>query len=115
MNQDDTVILSVNGEIYNHVALQKSLKGSYVFKTKSDCEVLLYLWQEMGPAMVDVLDGMYSFVLYDAVKDVYFACRDHVGITTLYQGFRSSDKSVWFASEMKSLSEDCDRIIGNTP
>lgn len=114
-NEDETVILSVNGEIYNYEALQKKLKGNYKFKTRSDCEVLLYLWEELGPEMVHVLDGMYSFVLYDSRKDVYFACRDHVGITTMYQGFRSSDNSVWFASEMKSLNEDCDKIIAFPP
>ena len=65
--------------------------------------------------MVKVLDGMFSFVLYDARKNVYFAARDHVGITTMYQGWRSSDNSVWFASEMKSLNEDCDRIISFPP
>ncbi|KAJ3305397.1 asparagine synthetase [Kappamyces sp. JEL0829] len=114
-NKDETVILSVNGEIYNYATLQKNLKKKYQFKTSSDCEVLLYLWEEMGPEMVQVLDGMYSFCLYDAKQDVYFAARDHVGITTLYQGWRSSDQSVWFASEMKSLNEDCDRIIAFPP
>lgn len=69
----------------------------------------------MGPELVNLLDGMYSFILYDAKKDSYFVARDHVGITTLYQGTRSSDGSVWFASEMKSLNEDCDRIISFPP
>jgi asparagine synthase (glutamine-hydrolysing) len=64
---------------------------------------------------VNKLDGMYSFVLYDSRKDIYLACRDHVGITTLYQGWRSSDQSVWFASEMKSLNQDCDRIVAFPP
>ncbi|KAJ3309720.1 asparagine synthetase [Boothiomyces sp. JEL0838] len=114
-NEDDSVILAVNGEIYNYLALKKQLKGKYNFKTHSDCEVLLYLWQEQGPDMVKVLDGMFSFVLYDVKKDVFFAARDHVGITTMYQGWRSSDNSVWFSSEMKSLNEDCDRIIAFPP
>lgn len=69
----------------------------------------------MGTEMVKILDGMFSFVLYDSRKDIYFAARDHVGITTMYQGWRSSDNSVWFASEMKSLNEDCDRIIAFPP
>lgn len=114
-NADETVILTVNGEIYNHEALKKTLAHKYTFKTLSDCEVILYLWEEFGPDLVHKIDGMYSFVLYDSRKDVYFACRDHVGITTLYQGWRSSDNSVWFASEMKSLNEDCDRIISFPP
>jgi asparagine synthase (glutamine-hydrolysing) len=72
-------------------------------------------WEEHGPELVHLLDGMYSFVLYDSRKDVYLACRDHVGITTLYQGWRSRDQSVWFGSEMKSLNDDCDRIIAFPP
>lgn len=62
-----------------------------------------------------MLDGMFSFVLYDGRTNTYLAARDHVGITTLYQGWRKSDNSVWFASEMKSLNEDCDRIIAFPP
>ena len=53
--------------------------------------------------MVNYIDGMYSFVLYDSHQDVYFAARDHVGITTLYQGWNSTEKTVWFASELKVL------------
>jgi asparagine synthase (glutamine-hydrolysing) len=69
----------------------------------------------MGPKMVEHIDGMFSFVLYDTKKDIYFAARDHVGITTLYQGWRTCDDTVWFASEMKSLNQDCDRIIAFPP
>lgn len=110
------MILAVNGEIYNHVTLRKHhLKKDHTFQTKSDCEVLLHLWEEHGPAFVSLVDGMFSFVLYDAEKDVVFAARDHVGITTLYQGWNSTDGTLWFASEMKSLNEDCDRIIAFPP
>ncbi|KAJ3206673.1 asparagine synthetase [Dinochytrium kinnereticum] len=114
-NEDETVFLTVNGEIYNHVSLRKQLKKPAKFKTHSDCEVILHLYEEMGPELVNHLDGMYSFVLYDSRKDLFLAARDHVGITTLYQGWRSSDNSIWFASEMKSLNEDCDRIIAFPP
>jgi len=53
---------------------------------------------------------MFSFVLYDKNKDRILAARDHVGITTLYKGTRYSDNSIWFASELKALHEDCDVI-----
>jgi asparagine synthase (glutamine-hydrolysing) len=69
----------------------------------------------MGPAMLNFIDGMFSFVLYDAKNDIYFVARDHVGITTLYQGWRTCDNTVWFASEMKALNQDCDRIISFPP
>ncbi|KAI8908912.1 asparagine synthase [Gorgonomyces haynaldii] len=113
-SEDGQIVLCVNGEIYNHVSLRKKLKREYKFKTHSDCEVLIYLWLEMGKDMVNVLDGMYSFVLYDARTKEFFACRDHVGITTLYQGL-NKDGSVWFASEMKALNEECERIIAFPP
>ncbi|KAI8817566.1 asparagine synthase [Fimicolochytrium jonesii] len=114
-NEDESLILAVNGEIYNHMTLRKLLKRKHNFKTNSDCEVILYLYEEVGDELVNYLDGMYSFVLYDKKKKRYLAARDHVGITTLYQGWRHSDDSVWFASEMKCLSEDCDRIIAFPP
>jgi asparagine synthase (glutamine-hydrolysing) len=76
---------------------------------------LLIQWEEHGPELVHMLDGMFSFVLYDSRKNVYLACRDHVGITTLYQGWRSADQSVWFGSEMKSLNQDCDKILAFPP
>ncbi|KAJ3316153.1 asparagine synthetase [Blyttiomyces sp. JEL0837] len=114
-NEDESVILSVNGEIYNHVTLRKALKKPHKFKTHSDCEVILYMYEEMGTDFISHLDGMFSFVLYDKKKDIFIAARDHVGITTLYQGWRSTDHSVWFASEMKSLHDECDRIIAFPP
>ncbi|KAI9095277.1 asparagine synthase [Phlyctochytrium arcticum] len=114
-NVDESIVLTVNGEIYNHVTLRKLLKKEHTFKTNSDCEIILHLYEEMGVDLLQHLDGMYSFVLYDKKKDIYLAARDHVGITTLYQGWRSQDNSVWFSSEMKCLNEDCDRIIAFPP
>ncbi|KAJ3389395.1 asparagine synthetase [Lobulomyces angularis] len=114
-NVDEDIILSVNGEIYNHVTLKKLLKKKHTFKTHSDCEIILHLYEEMGTDFLPLLDGMFSFILYDKKKDLYLVARDHVGITTLYQGFRSSDNSVWFASELKALNEDCDKIISFPP
>lgn len=114
VNEDGSVILAVNGEIYNHITLRKHLKKEHHFKTHSDCEVILYLYEEYGADLVPMLDGMFSFVLYDAKKDIFLAARDHVGITTLYQGW-SDDGSMWFGSELKSLQEDCKRIIAFPP
>ncbi|KAJ3019490.1 UNVERIFIED_CONTAM: asparagine synthetase [Siphonaria sp. JEL0065] len=114
-NADESVILAVNGEIYNHVSLRKNLKKKHEFKTHSDCEVILYLYEEMGTDFIPLLDGMFSFILYDSKKDLYISARDPIGITTLYQGWRYSDNSVWFASEMKSLHDECDRVIAFPP
>ncbi|KAI9199831.1 asparagine synthase [Polychytrium aggregatum] len=114
-NEDDTIILAVNGEIYNHITLRDQLKQEHTFKTHSDCEIILHLYEEYGEKVVSMLDGMFSFVLYDSKKDLYLAARDHIGITTLYQGWSASDNSLWFGSEMKSLSEHCKRIVAFPP
>lgn len=114
LTADGNVILCVNGEIYNHKSLEKGLDKKYSFLTKSDCEVILYLYLEHGPDFVSMLDGMFSFVLYDKTRDFFMAARDHVGITTLYYG-EALDKSVWFASEMKCLNEDCKTIVAFPP
>lgn len=122
-NADETVFLCVNGEIYNHVELKSALtqkrkregKPAPVWKTGSDCEVILHLYEEYGAALVNYLDGMYAFVLYDSVQDRYLATRDPIGIIPMYQG-RGRDGSVWFASEMKCLFEDCtDSVITFEP
>ncbi|KAI9225165.1 asparagine synthase [Blastocladiella britannica] len=112
---DESIILLVNGEIYNHRHLRTLLKTPVEFQTESDCEVIMYLYQEQGPDFIRHLDGMFSFVLYDAQKDTYLVARDPIGITTLYMGWSGKDGSVWFASEMKSLNEDCDRIVAFPP
>lgn len=113
VNEDKSIFLCVNGEIYNHMSLRKYLKDDHEFKTKSDCEIILHLWEEMGSELVNLLDGMYSFLLYDSKKDLFFAARDHVGITTLYYGYGEED-SIWFASEMKALNENC-KVIKSFP
>lgn len=69
----------------------------------------------MGPELLQHLDGMFSFALYDNKQDIFFCARDHVGITTLYYGTTTADDSVWFASEMKALNEDCDHRLQAFP
>ncbi|KAK7970285.1 hypothetical protein PG988_009358 [Apiospora saccharicola] len=103
-NEDDTIILAVNGEIYNHRLIRKSLKTPYHFKTASDCEVIIPLYLEYGLDAPKYLDGMFSFVLYDKKLDRTIAARDPIGITTLYQGWSSEQEgSTYFASELKCL------------
>ena len=106
----DNIILSVNGEIYNYKELyQYVLHGKYTPKTKSDCEVLIYLYKEYGSHFVKMLDGIFSFVLYDKDSKKVVVSRDPIGIIPLYWG--STEKNeVFFASEMKCLAEDCHKI-----
>ncbi|KMZ58237.1 hypothetical protein ZOSMA_78G00030 [Zostera marina] len=112
-NEDKTIIVTVNGEIYNHVALKEKLK-SHKFRTASDCEVIAHLYEEYGEDFIDMLDGMFSFVLLDTRDDSFIAARDGIGITPLYMGW-GRDGSIWFASEMKALSDDCERLATFLP
>ncbi|KAG6660966.1 asparagine synthetase [glutamine-hydrolyzing] 3-like [Carya illinoinensis] len=112
-NEDKTVIVTVNGEIYNHKQLREKLK-SHQFRTGSDCEVIAHLYEEYGENFVDMLDGMFSFVLLDTRDKSFIAARDAIGITPLYMGW-GLDGSVWFASEMKALSDDCERFMSFLP
>ena len=108
-SEDSTIILAANGEIYNHLDLRKSFKGKYQFRTESDCEVILALYQEKGPDFVDDLNGIFAFAIYDCKNDSYFIARDHMGIIPLYMGW---DKygTFYVASELKALEGICAQI-----
>ena len=101
--------LAVNGEIYNHVALRDKLMRPHEWKTKSDCEIILYLYDEYGPALCDMLSGIFAFALYDEKRGDFFVARDHIGIVPLYIGW-DSDGATYVASEMKALDEVCGTI-----
>ncbi|OAL48881.1 asparagine synthetase [Pyrenochaeta sp. DS3sAY3a] len=116
VNEDETVSLAVNGEIYNHRILRKGLKTPYNFKTHSDCEVIIPLYLEHDIDAPRHLDGMFSWVLHDKTKDRVIAARDPIGITTFYMGRSSTTPgAVFFASELKCLHPVCDNIISFPP
>ena len=102
-------VLAVNGEIYNHKEVAKSLQRSHDWQTHSDCEVLLYLYDEFGPNFLNDLDGIFSFCLYDPITKDYFIARDHIGIIPLYIGWDKNGVT-YVASEMKAIEENCDKI-----
>jgi asparagine synthase (glutamine-hydrolysing) len=106
---DGNVVLAVNGEIYNHRQIREKYKDSYHFKTGSDCEVILALYQDKGPDFIDELVGMFAFVLYDQAKDFYMVARDHIGIIPLYMGIDNYGQR-YFASELKALEGICRTI-----
>lgn len=108
-SQDDNLVLVANGEIYNHRKLRYRLKDSYAFKTTSDSEVLLPLFQKYGLDMFSHLNGMYGFVIYDKVNDTCLIARDPIGIIPLYYGYDKNDV-LYVASEMKALSDVCNVI-----
>ncbi|KAK2739108.1 asparagine synthetase [Myotisia sp. PD_48] len=116
VNDDETLALAVNGEIYNHRILRKTLKTPYNFKTHSDCEVIIPLYIEYGIDAPKHLDGMFSWVLFDKKENRVIAARDPIGITSFYQGWSSQTPgAVYFASELKSLHPVCDKIVAFPP
>ncbi len=105
---NDKLILAVNGEIYNHKEL-RNLFSNYPFKTESDCEVILALYQEKGTEFLDNLNGIFGFALYDEEKDAFLIARDHMGIIPLYYG-TDNDGQFYVASELKALEGICSTI-----
>ncbi|NOH97905.1 asparagine synthase B [Vibrio sp. 99-70-13A1] len=108
-SQDKKHILAVNGEIYNHKELRARYEDKYQFQTDSDCEVILALYQEMGADLLEELNGIFAFVLYDEEKDEYLVGRDHIGIIPLYQGY-DENGNYYIASEMKALVPVCKTV-----
>jgi asparagine synthase (glutamine-hydrolysing) len=108
-NKERKHILAVNGEIYNHQELREELNGSYEFLTKSDCEIILALYKKKGIDLIEDLNGIFAFALYDEEKDFYFVARDHIGIIPLYMGWDQYG-DLYIASELKALEGYCNKI-----
>jgi len=102
-SHDRTRSLSVNGEIYNHKELRAGLKDQTPFRTASDCEVVVHLYDEVGVDVASMLDGDFAFVIMDEETGEFYAARDPIGVNTLYTG-TGLDGSMWFASEAKPLT-----------
>ncbi len=102
-------VLIANGEIYNHKELHQKLREKHDWKTRSDCEILLYLYDEFGPSFLSGIDGIFSCILYDSMKKEIFIARDHLGIVPLYIGW---DKKgvLYVASEMKAIEPYVDVV-----
>ncbi|CAK9313205.1 unnamed protein product [Citrullus colocynthis] len=107
-NEDKSIVVTVNREIYNHEELRKKLR-SHKIRTGSDCDVISHLYEEYGENFVDMLDGMFSFVLLDTHDNSFIVARDAIGITSLYIGWQL-DGSVWISSELKGLNDDCEHF-----
>lgn len=99
-------VLAVNGEIYNHQELRQKLKKDHDWQTQSDCEIILYLYDEYGPECVTMLSGIFAFVLYDKKRKTFLIARDHMGICPLYLGW-DAEGTLHVASEMKALDSYC--------
>ena len=106
---DCNLVLAVNGEIYNHQQIRSRFQGKYEFTTQSDCEVILPLYMEKGPAFLEEMNGIFAFALYDKAKNEYFIARDHIGIIPLYIGW-DKHGNFYVASELKALEGTCNKI-----
>jgi asparagine synthase (glutamine-hydrolysing) len=102
-NEDGTIHVAFNGEIYNHHRLRERLSGQgHVFRTHADTEVLLHLYEERGPALVEELEGMFAFALVDETKSQLLLARDRMGQKPLHYGM-TEDGFLVFGSELQSL------------
>jgi asparagine synthase (glutamine-hydrolysing) len=93
-----------NGEIYNHQELRQGILKDHTFRTKSDSEVIVHLYEKFGYDFVDRLDGDFAFVVIDG--DDYIAGRDPLGVKPLYYGMDERGR-MYFASEMKPITDQC--------
>lgn len=103
-NEDGSVVLLCNGEIFNYRELKKVLiEKGHSFRTNSDVEVLLHLYEENGLDFLDKINGQFAFVIYDRKQRRLFLARDHFGINPLY--YSIIDGLFIFASEIKAILE----------
>ncbi len=101
-NEDETLWIVYNGEVYNYLELRRELKTKgHKFKTSTDTEVLLHLYEERGSECLAKLNGQFAFVIWDKAKRELFMARDRLGIVPLFYTIQKD--VVIFASEMKAL------------
>ncbi len=104
-NEDRSIVITYNGEIYNYRELKEELeKKGHLFSTKSDTEVIVHGYEEWGEKSFDLLNGMFGIALYDKKKKKLLLVRDHFGIKPLYYAFIRTDPiKMLFSSEIKPI------------
>lgn len=103
-NESGDIVVIFNGEIYNYIELKKKYLVSHKFKTNSDTEVIVHLYEEFGIDFINKLDGMFTIALYDLKQQKLFLIRDHFGIKPLY--YYNNHEKIIFASEIKALKKN---------
>ena len=103
-NEDGSVIVVFNGEIYNFQSLIPELTAlGHTFRTRSDTEVIVHAWEQWGEACVERFRGMFAFALFDRNQDVLFLARDRLGVKPLFYSLLP-DGQLIFGSELKALT-----------
>jgi len=104
-NEDGSLHITYNGEIYNHADFRNSLEAyGHVYQTHCDTETILHLYEEYGAGCVEYLRGMFAFAVWDQRRRELFIARDRLGVKPLYY-VHANDGSLYFASEIKALLE----------
>jgi asparagine synthase (glutamine-hydrolysing) len=104
-NEDGSLRITFNGEIYNHSDYRNSLEANgHVYTTHCDTETILHLYEEHGADCVNYLRGMFAFAIWDGKRRELFIARDRLGVKPLYYAY-SSDGSLYFGSEIKTIFE----------
>jgi len=105
-----------NGEIYNYLELFDKYKDRYNFTSRSDCEVILPLFKELGiVGMAQAVDAEFAVVIYDGKQNKFFAARDPMGIRPMFYGYTRSENKIIFASEAKAINAFCDKVFPFPP
>ena len=104
-NEDESMVIIFNGEIYNYKEIKEELKN-HTFKTNSDTEMLIHGYEEWGVELLQKLRGMFAIAIYDKKKKELFLARDHFGIKPLY--YYNNNSTMLFSSEIKAFLDHPD-------
>jgi asparagine synthase (glutamine-hydrolysing) len=108
-NEDSTLWIVYNGEVFNYLELKSDLvKKGHLFRTDTDTEVLLHLYEEYGPRCLEMMNGQFAFAVWDSRRKTLFLARDRVGIRPLY--YTHINGRMLFASEIKALFVNDDSV-----
>jgi len=110
-NEDGSLILVCNGEIYNYAQIKKNLAQEHRFSSSGDNEILLHLFEDQGPACFSEINGFFSLALWDTNKKELILARDHVGKRPLYYFYHPQSHQIFFASFLPALL----KLLDNQP